>query len=167
MGEELLFWGLGLLAASLLLVVIEVFIPSGGLISLVSAGCALGGLYCLFRYNTTWGVAGLGAMLILGPMVFTFALKVWPNTPLGRRMLGDKPVEEVEAERLAALKEREKQLALVGAEGVVRTDLRPLGVIEIDGRRFDAISDVSFVKAGTRVRVTVVESNQVRVRPLS
>jgi len=167
LGEELLFWGLGLLAASLLLVVIEVFIPSGGLISLVSAGCALGGLYCLFRYGTTWGLAGLGGMLILGPMVFTFALKIWPNTPLGRRMLGDKPAEQVEAERLAALKEREKLLALVGAEGVVRTDLRPLGVIEIDGKRYDAISDVSFVKTGTRVRVTVVESNQVRVRPVA
>lgn len=166
LSEVLLLWGLGLLAASLLLVVIELFVPSGGMISLISVTCALAGVYCLFRHSTTWGLAGLGAMLILGPLTLSFALKVWPNTPIGRRMMGDRPEEEVEAEQLAAIKDRERLASLVGAEGIVRTDLRPLGVIEIDGRRYDAISEVSFIRVGTRVRVSVAEANQLRVRPI-
>src|SRR5437870_9902574 len=32
-----------------------------------------------------------------------------------------------------SLKERQQQLSLVGAEGVVVTDLRPVGMIQVDG----------------------------------
>ena len=35
--ESLLFWGLGLLAASLLLVAVEIFVPSAGVIAIVAA----------------------------------------------------------------------------------------------------------------------------------
>ena len=61
-------------------------------------------------------------------------------------------------------KEREKQLALIGAEGVVLTDLRPVGVIQVDGQRFDALSETGLIRAGSRVKVTKIDSNQVKVR---
>lgn len=166
MGEEMLYWGLGLLAAALLLVIIEVFVPSGGLISVLSLGCAVAGVVCLFRYSTTWGLLGIAAVIFLGPMAFGFALKIWPQTPIGRRMLAEKPPEQVEAERLEAVREREAMLALVGAEGTVRTDLRPVGVIEINGQRREALAETALIKAGTRVRVTSVENAQIRVRPI-
>jgi membrane-bound ClpP family serine protease len=164
-GEELLFWGLGLLAAALLLVVIEVFIPSSGLIAITAAGCAIVGLVFLFRYSTAWGTSGMLAMLVLVPTAFGFALKVWPSTPMGRRMLGAKSPEEEEADRLAALKERQKQQSLIGAEGLVLTDLRPVGMIHVDNIRMEALAETGFIRAGTKVRVTVVESNQIKVRP--
>jgi membrane-bound ClpP family serine protease len=165
--EELLFWGLGLLAASLLLVVVEVFIPSGGLIALVSTGCAIGGIICLFRVDWIWGITGVGVMILLGPAAFAFALKIWPSTPMGRRMLGERPAEQVEAERLAALREREKYLGMVGAEGVVLTDLRPVGVVQIDSERYDALSETGFIKAGSRIRVTHAEPSQIKVRQIA
>ncbi len=164
-GEQLLLWGLGLLAVSLLLVVVEVFVPSGGLIAFVSLGCALGGLYCLFKYSTTWGIIGIALILVLGPTAFGFALKIWPSTPIGRKMLGEIPPEEVEAQRLAALKERERLMSLVGAQGKVLSDLRPVGVVQIDGERYDALSETGFIPAGTKVKVTIVEANQIKVRP--
>jgi membrane-bound ClpP family serine protease len=165
--EELLFWGLALLGVALLLVVIEVFIPSGGLIGLGSAAAALAGIIMLFRYNTTWGLIGLLAVVVLGPAALGFALKVWPSTPLGRRMLGEKTPEERELERAKAQKERDRVNALIGAEGIAMTDLKPIGVVIIDGERVDALSDSGFIRSGTRVRVTVIESNQVKVRALS
>ncbi|MFN0133462.1 MAG: NfeD family protein [Phycisphaerales bacterium] len=166
MNEGLLLWGLGLLAAGLLLVVIEVFVPSGGLIAIAAIGCAVGGVVCLFRYGTTWGLIGLAAVMILGPMAMGFAWKVWPHTPIGRKMLGERSLEEVEAEQLAESKERERLAALFGAEGTVLTDLRPVGLVEIGGKRYEALSDSAFVAAGTRVRVTVVEANQLKVRAI-
>jgi membrane-bound ClpP family serine protease len=165
--ESLLFWGLGLIAAGLLLVVIEVFVPSGGLIALTATGCSIAGVYCLFRYNTTWGLMGILALVFIGPAVFAFALKIWPSTPMGRKLMGERPPELVEAERLADLKSREQFQALVGAEGKVITDLRPVGMIEIDGRRYDALAQSSFVPAGSMVRITAVEGTQIRVRPIA
>lgn len=162
--EELLYWGLGLLAASLLLIVVEVFIPSGGLIALVSTGCGVAGIVCLFKVGTLWGLAGLGTMVVLGPSSFAFALKIWPSTPMGRRMLGEKDPEQVEAERLAALKERERYLGMVGAEGMAMTDLRPVGVVRIDGERFDALSESGFIPVGSKVRITLAEPSQIKVR---
>lgn len=163
-GEELLFWGIGLLAASLLLVIIEVFIPSGGLIAITAGGCAIAGLVFLFRYKLSWGVSGTLAMLVLAPTAFGFALKVWPSTPMGRRMLGAKSPEEEEADRLAALKERQKQQSLIGAEGIVLSDLRPVGMIQVDNVRMEALAETGMIRAGTRVRITVIESNQIKVR---
>lgn len=166
MNEGLLFWGMGLLAAGLLLVVLEVFVPSGGLIAIAAIGCAVGGVVCLFRYGTTWGIVGVAAVLVLGPMAAGFALRVWPHTPMGRKVFGERSAEEVEAERLAAIKERERLAALYGAEGVVLTDLRPVGLVEIGGKRYEALSESTFVGAGSRVRVTVVEGNQLKVRAI-
>lgn len=164
MNEMMLYWGIGLLGASLLLLILEVFVPSGGLIAITATGCAIAGVVCLFRVNTTWGLVGILSLMFLGPTAFAFALKVWPHTPIGRRMLGDRSPEEVEAERLAAEREREQRQALLGAEGTVVTDLRPVGVVAIGGRRYDAISEESILRAGTRIRVTVAEANQLRVR---
>ncbi len=163
-GEAMLFWGIGLLAAALLLVILEVFVPSGGLIAIAASCCAVAGVVCLFRVSPTWGLVGILTLLILAPLAFSFALKVWPHTPIGRRMLGEKPPEQVEAERLAAERERDQRLALIGQEGLVLTDLRPVGIVEVQGKRFDALSEESLIRAGSRVRVTVVEPNQIKVR---
>ena len=165
--ETLLLWGLGLMAIGLLLVIVEVFVPSGGLIALTATGCSIAGIYCLFRYSTTWGLAGVLAMLVLGPAAFAFALKIWPSTPIGRRIMGERPPEVVEAERLADLRHREEWQALVGAEGTVVTDLRPVGLAEIDGRRYEVLAQSIFIPAGSKVRVSVVEGNQIKVRPVA
>jgi membrane-bound ClpP family serine protease len=165
--DPMLFWGLGLLAASLLLVIIEVFVPSGGMIALLAGGSAIAGVYCLFRVDWTWGVIGIASVLILGPLAFSFALRVWPSTPMGRKMMGEKTPEQLEAERLAEANERDRLAALVGAEGVVLTDLRPVGVVQIDGNRFDALAESAFIRAGTKVKVTVVQPNQIKVRAIS
>lgn len=162
--EQYLLVGLGLVAIGLLLVIVEVFIPSHGLIAITSFGCALGGIYCLFKYSTMWGIIGIGLVLVLGPTSIGFALRIWPSTPIGRKMLGEIPPEEQEAQRLAALKERERLMGLVGAVGKAVSDLRPIGVVLIDGQRHDALSETGFIPAGSKVKVTVVEGNQVKVR---
>jgi membrane-bound ClpP family serine protease len=165
--EQLLFWGLALLGVALLLVVIEVFVPSGGLITLGAAGAAIAGIVILFRYDVTWGLMGILAVMVLGPAMFGFALRVWPSTPLGRSMLGEKSPEEREIERMAAQRERDRMSALVGAEGITMTDLRPVGVVNIDGERVDALAETGYIPAGVKVRVTVIESNQIKVRALA
>ncbi len=162
--ETMLFWGIGLLAAALLLVILEVFVPSGGLIAVVATICAIAGVGCLFRVSMTWGLVGILTLVFMGPLVFSFALKVWPHTPIGRRMLGERPPEQIEAERRAAEREREQRLALIGREGIVLTDLRPIGVVEIDGKRYDALSEESLIRAGSRIKVSIAEPTQLRVR---
>ncbi|MEO0482672.1 MAG: NfeD family protein [Planctomycetota bacterium] len=164
----LLYWGLGLLAAGVLMAVIELFVPSGGLIALAAGVLAVAGVVVLFRHDTTWGLIGLLAVLVLGPMAFAYGLKVYPHTPVGRRMImGENgrnvAVEQVDRENKA----KEHLLALVGEEGEAISALRPVGTVKIGDERFEALAEGLLIEAGARVRVTRVDSGQIKVRPIA
>lgn len=165
--DDLLWWGLGLLGASALLLVLEVFIPSGGLILMGATLSALGGVVALFVYDVAWGLAGLLSVVVLGPIVFFSGLNLWRHTPIGRRIIGEPSDEETEAERKQALDSARARESLIGAEGEVVTELRPVGIVRIDGQRYEALSETFYVKPGTRVRVSAVEGNSLKVRPLT
>lgn len=164
----MLFWGWGLLAAAMLLIIIEVFVPSGGLIAIVAGVVSIAGVVVLFRFDTTWGLIGILCVLFAGPTVFGFALKVWPNTPIGRKMLHGEVTEEQLAEReMRSKAERERWQSLLGAEGTAITDLRPVGRVELEGERYDALSEAGLIERGAPVRVTRVEGTQIKVRRLT
>lgn len=166
--ESLLLWGLGLLAVALLLVVVEVFVPSGGVIAVTAAIVAIAGVVVLFRHDTTWGLIGLLTVLVMGPVSLGFAIKIWPNTPVGRKMIyGESSPERLAEKRRAEANAREQRQALVGAEGVAVTDLRPVGMIRLDGKRMEAHAEAGYVESGAAVRVTAVEDNHLKVRAVT
>lgn len=165
--EPKLLWGLGLLAASILLLVLEIFIPSAGIIAFIAAACGVAGVISLFLYDTAWGVSGLLTMLVAGPGVFFWGLSLWRHTPIGRKLIGDADEETVLAQRQAEENARLEQQRMVGLEGVAATDLRPVGVVLINGQRHDALAEMSLIAAGTKVKVTVVEGRQIKVRAIT
>ena len=57
--------------------------------------------------------------------------------------------------------------AVLGKQGIVVSELRPFGKIEIDGEWFSAISSASFVQKGTLVEVVGQEYNNLKVKTLS
>ncbi|KAA0213713.1 MAG: hypothetical protein DYG94_09355 [Leptolyngbya sp. PLA3] len=165
-GETLLYAGVGLLAVAVLLIVVEAFIPSGGVIGTVAAVAGIAGVVLLFRYSTGWGVAGLLSTLVLGPLVFFFAASMLPSTPMGKRLIGQPSEEEVLARQERELKLIEEYRALVGAEGVALTDLKPVGTARIGGKRYDVLAEGGLIDLGTRIRVTSAEPNLIKVRPV-
>ncbi len=165
--ETLLIWGLALLAAALLIFALDMFIPSGGILSLLALALTLGGLVCLFRHDTIWGLGGTLAVLVLGPIAFFGGMRVWQHTPIGRAVIGAPSEEELEGRRQREIEERRRFERLIGMEGVALTDLRPVGIAEVDGRRLDVLSETTFVRAGARVKVTSADPSQIKVRPLA
>ncbi len=55
---------------------------------------------------------------------------------------------------------------LVGKSGMVVSDLRPFGKVEIEGEWYSALSSVSFIEKGTQVEVTGQEYNNLKVRAM-
>jgi membrane-bound ClpP family serine protease len=161
--EAVLIWGLVLLAVCLILVVVEIFVPSAGLISVVATATGVAGLVCLFKADTAWGLAGTGVMVVLVPTVLAFGFKVMPSTPMGRKlMFGESGRHE------PVLPDAQNPYAaLVGLEGEAVTDLRPVGVVRIKGEKIDALTEVGYIRAGTPVRVSAVEGMDVKVRPIT
>ena len=167
--DVMLIWGLALLGISILLLVVELFVPSGGVIALTSGVVGIAGIVCLFLMKESpilWGSAGTLTMLIIFPSAFALWVKILPSTKIGQNMLGDIPEEEHERQREEQQQARDRLLALVGREGTAKTVLRPVGVIEIDGHRYDALAEGVAIEPGRRVRVIEIVNMQIRVRPI-
>ncbi|MEM9064247.1 MAG: NfeD family protein [Planctomycetota bacterium] len=163
--EAALVWGLSLLALSLLLIVVEVFLPSGGLIALISAGSGITGLVFLYRHDPVWGGIGTLVMLVAAPCVIAFAFRVWPDTAIGRRMIhGTSDLDEIQERETADARAKAEWESLVGAEGVAFTELHPSGTVKLGETRYDAVTDGPFIEKGSRIRVVSVEMSVVKVR---
>jgi membrane-bound serine protease (ClpP class) len=101
-------------------------------------------------------IAGFGV-----PLVIWLGLKLWPNTPIGRRMLNIDP--EVDAARRKL--EEENRNRWLGKVGVAKINLLPNGIIEIDEQSLDAISLGGAIDRGTHVEVVNVIAGKIHVRP--
>lgn len=168
--DPMLFWGLGLLALSVLLLVIEIVVPSGGIISITSGVVGIAGIVCLFlmkEQGTLWGSAGILMMLIVFPSAFALWVKVIPSTRMGQRMIGALPEEEVAKRERAERDLHDSLSSLVGQIGVAKSVLRPVGTIEIGGVRHEALAEDVAIEAGQKVRVTAIVDAKIRVRPVS
>ncbi len=160
--NEMLIWGMALIGAAFLLFILEVFVPSGGVISLTGIVVAIAGIVCLFMYKTTWGFAGLGVVVVLGPLTSYFMFtQVLPNTPMGRQLFLTDQQKPESIER----SDREASSRLVGLVGVAETDLRPVGRVRVGDDKLEAMSEVAMIEAGAEIRITSVEGNTIRVRP--
>lgn len=162
--DAMLYWGLALMGLALLITIVEIFVPTGGVLAAVSAILAISGVVCLFRYDLTWGLIGLGVVLFGGPTIMYGGLNIWSNTPMGRKALGAPTEEEEQAQRLAEEREQDQRMKLLNATGVALTELRPVGMVKIGADRHSALAEAGFIRAGAPVRVTVVESHAIRVR---
>ncbi len=171
--EAFLVWGVILAAAAIVLFLMEIVIPSGGLLALLCGVAAIASLIVFFRYDSLVGSIVLLCYLVLGPIAVAGAFKLWRSSPLARQMiLGDDESERglSDEEAFAASEQRRLQRmreleALVGVEGVAVTELRPVGVVKVDGRRIDGLSEIGVIPAGTPIVVAAVYDNQVKVRP--
>lgn len=163
--ESLLLIGIGLLGLGLLLLVLEAFVPSGGVLGVCAAISAIAGIVFLFRHDPMWGATGLLLAAVLGPAAFFSALKMLPNTAIGRTMVGPSGEEIAEERMQRTSKMRESRAKLQGREGTALTAMRPSGVIEVDGERHDAIARGGLVEKGSRVRVVGVNGLTIEVRP--
>lgn len=164
MTESLLFWGFGLLAIAVLLQIVEIFVPSLGVLTITALVVAIAGVVCLWSYSTAFGLIGVGLVLVGGPTIFFVGLHLMPHTPFGRMLVlgADDPSQDPQRPAASPLDQ------LVGSEAIVATDLRPVGTVRIGNEKFDAFAESDMLRAGTKVKVvSVVDGTALRVRAIS
>jgi membrane-bound serine protease (ClpP class) len=142
------------------LIITEVFIPSGGLISICALICLIGGLVIFFRHSTAAGWTGIIIAVIMIPAVLIIAYKVFPQTGFGKNVTLAPP----ERQRGDAIADTPKLKELVGAIGVVITPLRPVGMCDFSGQRVECVAEGGYVDKGKKIKVINVEGTQLTVR---
>ena len=158
-----LIWAILILILGLMLLIAELFLPSGGVLGLLAAAALVGSVLLAFRSGSREGMVFMLLLAVAIPAVIGFGLQLWPKTPLGRRMLLARP----KPEEFDPQDQHDHELSmLVGKVGRTITQLRPAGMTEFDGRRVDTIAEGMIIDAGTLVRVIGVQGRRVLVRKI-
>lgn len=139
------------------MLVLDIMIPSGGILSFLALLALIGGVWIAFRRDLTTGLAVTAITLFAAPIVIGLAFKALPHTPMGRAFLGVPP----SAEQAHVDDPRRR---LVGRFGMAKSTMLPSGTVLIDGALVDAVSQGGAVDPGEWVIVVEVSANRVVVR---
>ena len=154
-----------LLLVSLALLVTEVFLPSGGFITVLMLLALGSSVFCAFRawWDTSPGLwwTYFGSVLVLLPSVLVAAFTIFPKTPYGRRVLLDAPAPE---EINAFAREQIELQALVGKRGKTVTPHSPGGMVTINDRRYHSETRGMMLDSGEPIEVVTVRGNRLVIR---
>lgn len=146
--------------AAAALIIAEVFVPSGGLISVCSLACLIGGIAIFFHHGTTAGWIGISVAIAMVPAVLIVAYKIFPKTRFGKSVTLTPP----ERQEGDAVPDTPELKDMLGAVGVVVTPLRPVGICDFSGQRVECVAEGGYVNKGKKVKVIHVQSTQLTVR---
>lgn len=155
-------WGLILVGIGFLVIVVELFIPSAGILGVVAGILLVSGVVTAFFTSIQAGFLVLLVTSLGLPVLIAFLIKIWPSTPIGKRILiGRMTSDDVMPRDEAVLGLKD----LVGQLGVAKTKMLPSGLIVINGRKYDAVSEGFAIETGDAIKVVAVRGNRIYVQP--
>ncbi len=142
--------------------IIELFVPAGGIIGLVGLGSIIASIVRTFQTqgNLVGSLFLLGAFIAL-PTIFILYFKFFPRTFMGRRLILS---QNQSPETGYSSHTDHHYKSLMGETGTTETALRPAGSIIVKGKRFSAVTDGEFIEQGVSVRIVHIEGNRIVVR---
>jgi membrane-bound ClpP family serine protease len=154
-------WAIVILVAGLGLAMLEVFVPSGGILGFLSVAAVIASVVLAFYESPAIGFTMLGVAVVGLPSAFSVALHFFPRTSMGRRViLGPPTDEEVSPDDDV----RRHLKSLVGKYGVTTSVMLPSGRVRIEDRLYDATSEGLAIEANQSVVVVEVRSGGLVVR---
>ncbi len=155
------YWSIILLALGVGVIFLELFVPSGGFLGVLAAILIISGIIVAFLSSFQAGVIMLAATGVSLPLLLILLLKLWPSTPIGRRIL----IGTIRPEDVLPTGDIYEELPkLKGKTGRAKTKMLPSGIVVIDGKSFDAVSDGFAIEPGDSVQVTAIRMNKLFVR---
>ncbi|MGA2034025.1 MAG: NfeD family protein [Thermoguttaceae bacterium] len=154
-------WAVLLLMLGLGLAVLEVFFTSAGVLAFLSAAAMLAAIIMGFQQGAGTGLAILASAVIGLPLIVILAFRWWPKTAMGRQVLLMVPKAE---DVLPDDPQRLHLKSMVGKTGRAKCKMLPGGVVVVDGRSLEAVSEGMAIETGQAVRIIKVQANRVVVR---
>jgi len=155
-----IYWSFLLLAAGFAFVLLEVFLPSAGLLGIM-AGCFLfAGIVFAFMDGYTTGTIVLLLTFLAVPIYLWMMVHIWPHTPIGKLILLNDPRADKDS---PSSEQYRKMTGLIGQIGVAKSEMILSGQIVVAEEKYDAISDGFPIEAGTPIKVVAVKGNRIYV----
>jgi membrane-bound serine protease (ClpP class) len=154
-----------LLIAGLIILVFEVFVPSGGFLAVTTTVVLILSACCAFaawfeEHPAIWWTY-CALLVLLIPTTLGSTFYILPKTSVGKKVL-------LEAPDLAQLEpfvdESARLEKLIGRRGLALTLLNPGGMVLIDGERLHAFSEGILIEPQTEVEVLEIRGTRLLVR---
>ena len=138
-------------------VIAEVILPSGGILSIVALGAFGYSLFMIFNeISKAVGIAFLAGDIVLIPILVIAGLKLLAKSPVTLRKT---------LSRQEGVSSQPSELdRYMDMQGAAVTDLRPVGTAVINGKRVDVVTRGEYIEKNAAIIVTAVTGNQIIVR---
>ncbi len=138
-------------------IIAEIIIPSGGLISLIAIIVFGYSLFIVFQdISTSIGILFVVADIITIPILILTGLKLLAKSPAALK---------TELSSNSGVISQSPELSkYLNKEGRAVTDLHPSGTAVIEGKRVDVVSRGDYIDKDSSVIVSTVTGNQIIVR---
>lgn len=153
------------LAVALMMMVAEIFLPSGGIIAVLALTSIAGSVWA--AWMAWWGTnpglwwTYIASVIVLIPTTLGFAVRIFPNTAWGKKVIHEVPtLDEVTGFR----EETEHLQSLVGKIGKTQTLLNPSGFVLVNHERHHCESQGMIVDAQVNVEIIAVEGSRLVVK---
>jgi len=147
-------------AVGLALLILEAFLPSGGVLGAGGVLAIAAGLVIAFRISPAVGAAATAIEGVVVPLVVVMGLKHFRRSAIGRRVAPPNPVL-TEADASVDLSELRP---LIGRVGRSLSPLRPVGVCEFGGRRLQCVAEGGLIEANSAVTAVSIVNGSLTVR---
>lgn len=152
--------GIFLIIVGAILLVLEVFIPSFGLLTGCAIASVAAGLWMFFRESPATGWLGVAIAVVIMPITWIITYRMFPKTRFGKSVTLAGPKRE----KGDAIPDTPELEHMLGETGTVLTPLRPVGMCEFGGHRFECVADTGYVEKNKTIKVIHVEGTQLTVR---
>ncbi len=146
------------------LIVLELFIPSQGILTIAAAASLVYGIVQCFLVSPWLGFIVTVITVATLPVFIVAMVRIWPNTWIGKRVAIRKAQR---AEPGGSIPDAGKLDTLLGQTGQTITDLRPVGAVMFGQDRIDCVAETGQIEKGSEVTVIRVEGVRVVVREQS
>ena len=153
---------IGLAAAGIVAIILEVFVPAAGIIGIAGVGSIIASVVIAYqRLGSLVGSIYLAVVLVLVPVFIVLYFRFFPRSPVGRWLISQ---DRQGPDKGYSSFTPEKYVDLIGKEGTSLTILRPAGMVRIDGQKYSAVTGGEFIDKDKPVKVVKVEGSRVVVR---
>lgn len=143
----------------ILVIMAEILLPSGGLLSMLAVGLFGYSLYYVFNsISSSIGIVFVVVDIVIIPITILVGFKLLAKSPIAlKKKLSSG--DGVVAQTANAQK-------YIGKEGVAFTDLRPAGIAMIGNERLDVVSEGKYLDKDSKIVVVYVSGNQIIVNQI-
>ena len=140
-----------------IVIIAEIIIPSGGILALLATALFGYSLYAVFAHiSSSAGMLFVLADLVMIPILLYFGIKFLAKSPVTLRKRLSR--EDGVTSQSATLD------GFLGSTGRAISDLRPSGVVMINGERLDVVTRGEYIDRQSRIIVIAVRGNQIIVK---